>query len=230
MEIITKFPQASHRRIEGYFNRDWRWNNGKLALYTVTFVVTVFEIRVTLQRIIMENYLVISALGKDGPGIVDKLSLAILDAGCSVFDSRMTVLGGEFAIIMLVSGKWNELVKLEDQLPSLETRLGLNLNSRRTEAEPNHQELITYTVEVIAIDHPGIVHQIAGFFSARSINIRELNTSRYAAAHTGTPMFSLTMTVDIPTTVRIAPLREEFLDFCDDLNMDAVIEPIKLSS
>ena len=177
----------------------------------------------------MDNYLVISALGKDRPGIVDKLSLAILDAGCSVFDSRMTVLGGEFAIIMLVSGKWNELVKLEDQLPTLESRLELNLNSRRTDAEPSHQDLITYTVEVVAIDHPGIVHQIAGFFSKRSINIRELYTNRYAAAHTGTPMFSLNMTVDIPTSVRIAPLREEFLDFCDDLNMDAVIEPVKLA-
>lgn len=175
----------------------------------------------------MDNYLVISAIGKDHPGIVDQLSLAILEASCSVFDSRMTVLGGEFAVIMLVSGKWNELAKLEDQLPAMEKKLGLILNSRQTQAEPGQQDLITYTTEVIAIDHPGIVHQIAAFFSRRNINIRELNTNRYAAAHTGTPMFSLNMTVDIPTSVRIAPLREEFLDFCDDLNMDAVIEPVK---
>lgn len=177
----------------------------------------------------MDNYLVISAIGKDQPGIVDKLSLAILDAGCSVFDSRMSVLGGEFAVIMLVSGKWNALAKLEDQLASLGERLQLNLASRRTEVTPSSQDLITYTVEVIAIDHPGIVHQIAGFFSARGINIRELVTNRYAAAHTGTPMFSVNMAVDFPVTVRIAALREEFLDFCDDLNMDAVIEPVKLS-
>ncbi|MDH5326804.1 MAG: glycine cleavage system protein R [Gammaproteobacteria bacterium] len=175
----------------------------------------------------MDNFLVMSALGKDRPGIVDQLSLAILDAGCSVFDSRMTVLGGEFAIIMLVSGKWNQLAKLEDQLPTLEERLHLNLNCRRTETEPGNKGQITYTIEVITLDHPGIVHQIAGFFSTRNINIRELNTNRYAAAHTGTPMFSIHMTVDIPADIRIASLREDFLDFCDDLNMDAVIEPMK---
>ena len=84
-----------------------------------------------------------------------------------------------------------------------------------------------YSVEVISIDHPGIVHDIAGFFSTREINIHELNTSRYAAAHTGTPMFAITMMIDIPASTRIATLREEFLDFCDDLNMDAVLEPIK---
>ena len=82
-------------------------------------------------------------------------------------------------------------------------------------------------MEVVAIDHPGIVYQIASFFSAREINIHELNTNRYAAAHTGTSMFSMAMIVDIPAEVRISALREDFLDFCDDLNMDAIIEPLK---
>ena len=53
------------------------------------------------------NYLVISALGKDHPGIVNTLTKTILNHGCNIVDSRMTVLGGEFAIIMLISGiKW----------------------------------------------------------------------------------------------------------------------------
>jgi glycine cleavage system transcriptional repressor len=40
-------------------------------------------------------------------------------------------------------------------------------------------------------------------------------------------MFSVHLTVDIPATLQIAALREEFMDFCDQLNLDAVIEPIK---
>ncbi|MCG8010360.1 MAG: hypothetical protein JAY64_01475, partial [Candidatus Thiodiazotropha weberae] len=43
-----------------------------------------------------KNFLVISALGKDQPGIVKNLSKKILDEGCNITDSRMTVLGGEF--------------------------------------------------------------------------------------------------------------------------------------
>jgi glycine cleavage system transcriptional repressor len=52
-------------------------------------------------------------------------------------------------------------------------------------------------------------------------------TTGYAAAHTGTPMFSVHMTVGIPADVHIASLREEFMDFCDSMNLDAVLEPLK---
>lgn len=175
----------------------------------------------------MDTYLVLTALGKDRSGIVDQLSSTILDYGCNIIDSRMTVLGGEFAIILMLAGRWNELAKLEDALPDLRKRLDLTINAKRTEPENPRDNLMPYSVEVISVDHPGIVHDIAGFFSAREINIHELNTSRYAAAHTGTPMFAVNMIIDIPAATRIATLREEFLDFCDDLNMDAVLEPIK---
>ena len=52
-------------------------------------------------------------------------------------------------------------------------------------------------------------------------------TRSYSAPHTGTPMFSVNLAIGIPASMHIAMLREEFLDFCDDLNLDAVLEPIK---
>jgi glycine cleavage system transcriptional repressor len=175
----------------------------------------------------MDNLLVITAVGKDRPGIVDKLSMAILDCGCNINDSRMTVLGGEFALILLISGKWNELAKLENQLPGLGDSLSLTITSKRTEEENQRGNMLSYSVDVVSIDHPGIVYKIANFFSTRNINIRELNTNSYAAAHTGTPMFTMSMVVNVPSEIRIASLREDFLDFCDNLNMDAVLEPHK---
>jgi len=179
------------------------------------------------SNISMDNLLVITAVGDDRPGIVDKLSMAILECGCNINDSRMSVLGGEFALILLVSGKWNELAKLENQLSSLGDTLHLTITSKRTELEARQPNLLSYSVDVVSIDHPGIVYKIANFFSTRNINIRELNTNSYAAAHTGTPMFTINMTINVPNDVRIASLREDFLDFCDELNMDAALEPTK---
>ena len=54
-----------------------------------------------------------------------------------------------------------------------------------------------------------------------------MSTSSYAAAHTGTPMFSVRMSIGIPANIHIAGLRDEFMDFCDSMNLDAVLEPIK---
>jgi len=174
-----------------------------------------------------DNYLVVTAVGKDHPGIVDRLSMSIVDCGCNIMDSRMTVLGGEFAVLLLVAGKWNALAKLENALTGLKDELDLHIQTKRTEISSYSDKLLAYRVEVVAIDHPGIVYQIASFFSAREINIRELVTNSYAAPHTGTPMFSLDMIIDVPAQVRIASLREDFLEFCDDLNMDAILEPSK---
>jgi len=175
----------------------------------------------------MSSLLIISALGKDRPGLVNEFSQAVMDYDCNIQDSRMSILGGEFAVIMLVAGHWNGIAKLEDGLPALEQRLGLTIISRRTEARAGTHNAIPYSVEVIALDHPGIVNQLAGFFSSRGINIHDLYTGSYAAAHTGTPMFTLNMTIEIPAETHIAALREQFLDFCDTLNLDAVMEPVK---
>jgi len=174
-----------------------------------------------------KTYLVISALGEDHPGIVNQLSKAILDYGCNIEDSRMTVLGGEFAAMLLVEGKWNTLAKVENALPELGRQLGMSIASKRTGERAPGTNLLPYAVDVVSMDHPGIVNNLAGFFSERSINIEDMSTTTYAAAHTGTPMFSVHMTVGIPAEIHIATLREEFMDYCDGLNLDAVLEPLK---
>lgn len=174
-----------------------------------------------------QQYLVISALGQDRPGIVNDLAMHVVDAGCNIVDSRMTVLGGEFAIMMMIEGTWNAVAKLEAQLPGLQKKLALTIISKRTEEHEPASGGRPYMVEVIAMDHPGIVYQLANFFSTRNINIQDLNTDSYRAAHTGAQMFSANLTVNIPPHLHVARLREEFLDFCDALNLDAVLEPVK---
>lgn len=174
----------------------------------------------------MSVELVITALGEDRPGIVDELSNVLSTHQLNIEDSRMSVLGGEFAILMLVSGASNSIDAFIDKIPELEGSLRMKLQVKLTRKKPESENLAPYAVEVVSIDHPGIVHEIARFFSSRKINIVDLDTSRYAGAHTGTPMFALHMTVEIPAAEPIARLREEFINSCDALNLDAKIIPM----
>lgn len=171
------------------------------------------------------NNLVISALGQDHPGIIDKLAQAIVDCQCNITDSRMTVLGGEFALIQMVNGSNENIDKLTASLPQLADQLGLNISHRLTTQRDGTADKLPYQVDVIAMDHPGIVQTVAGFFSARGINIEEMNTGSYAAAHTGTPMFSLSMSVAIPADSSVSSLKTDFGHFCDELNLDGILEP-----
>ena len=85
--------------------------------------------------------------------------------------------------------------------------------------------LFPYRVDIVSMDHPGIVHDVADFFAQREINIEDMSTATYAAAHTGTPMFSMHVTIAVDAESPIAELRNEFQEFCDDLNLDASMEP-----
>jgi glycine cleavage system transcriptional repressor len=175
----------------------------------------------------MKQLLAMSVLAEDRPGILHDIARSVNECGCNVVESRMTVLGGEFTMLMLVSGNWNTITKLEGQLPKLEKRLNLTLSARRTsEREPRHN-LVPYAIDAVCLDQPGIIFNLANFFTERNIGIADLVTRGYPAAHTGAPMFSVQMAVDIPATLHIGGLREEFMDFCDRLNLDAIMEPIK---
>ncbi len=139
----------------------------------------------------------------------------------------MSVLGDRIAIMMLLSGTWDAIAKIENLLARLESDLEFTLIAQRAKTREPEHDLMPYAVEVVAVDQTGIVHQIAQFFAQRRINIEDLYSGNYAAAHTGTPMFSLHMTISIPIDISIAALRNEFMDFCDQLNLDAIMEPVK---
>ncbi len=173
------------------------------------------------------DLLVITASGDDQVGLVQRFTVRITEAGCNIEDSRMALLGGQFAIIMLVSGRWDALTKLEDRLVPLGEELGLSILHKRTREADRSQPLIPYHIEVVAMDHPGIVHNLADFFSRQNINIEELATDTYPAPHTGTPMFRVDMVVGVPAGVHLPTLRGDFFDYCDNLNLDAIFEPAR---
>ena len=175
----------------------------------------------------MEQLMVISAIGGDRTGVVHDLTRVILDCGGSLKESRMTALGAEFAMLLLVSGNWHAISRMEQELVRFGESNALTIQLRRTEIKQLARELLPYAIDVVCIDQPGIVHNLAGFFAERNIEIGEVTTRSYPAAHTGTPMFSVQMFVNIPASLHISRLREEFMDFCDQLNLDAIMEPVK---
>ena len=175
----------------------------------------------------MSNYLVISAVGEDRPGIVKDISKFILDNDGNIVESRMTVLGGEFALMMLVSGSDATVEALENKAKVTAEALGLTLITKGTGPRGTQQKRLPYLAQVVAMDHPGIVHVVTDFFAQKNINIEELITNSYAAAHTGTPMFSLQLNLGVSAEMNIGGLRSDFVEFCDALNLDGSIEAFK---
>ena len=175
----------------------------------------------------MEKLLAVTAIGADRTGLVRDLSHAISSAGGSILQSRMTTLGQEFAMMVLVSANWHAIKKVEDSLKELQKQGDLTLSVRATRERQKPAPAAPYNVDIVSIDQEGIVAGLATFFAAREIEIADLNTRHYNAAHTGAAMFSVQMAINIPATIHLATLREEFHEFCEEKNLDAIIEPIQ---
>jgi len=68
--------------------------------------------------------------------------------------------------------------------------------------------MLPYSIDVVCLDQSGIVSGLSGFFATRGIDIAEVSTRSYPAAHTGAPMFSVQMIVNVPSRIHVAHLRE----------------------
>lgn len=175
----------------------------------------------------MSQLIVISVVGTDRTGVVQDLTKVILSCGGNIEESRMTTLGSEFAMLLLVSGNWATLNKLEQGLNKLGDGKDLTVSIRQTDAKMATGDRMPYAVDIVSLDQQGIVFNLANFFASHDIEIADVATRSYAAAHTGSPMFSVQMAINVPSTVHIAQLREEFMEICDRLNLDAILEPVK---
>lgn len=173
----------------------------------------------------MSDYAVLTAVGGDQPGLVDGISRFLLDCGCNLEDSRMAILGGEFAMIILVSGPEAGIRRVLDEAPAAGEPLGLTVTGRpaRRPGEQAGPPAAPYVVRAYAMDHPGIVQRVTHLLAERGVNIRSLDTELTHAPHTGQPLFSLEARVDVPSGVSARSLRRDLEALGDEENVDLTL-------
>lgn len=174
-----------------------------------------------------EQYLVLSAVGRDRPGLVAAVTEFLVERGCSVEESRMAVLGGEFGMIMLVRGPSDRVSKLAEESAPLQQRTGLQFLFRPT-VPPQERGLgpyVPYRLSARCLDHEGVVHAVSETLSELGVNIASLETSAYSAPVTGTPLFRMDALLEVPTELAPSRLRSALASLADQQNLDIELHP-----
>jgi len=176
--------------------------------------------------------LAISVLGnKTHDFLVDLLS-AVSMCHCSVVEFNTCNHTRLTAAYLLIDGNWNHIAKFENLLEALRHRYAVQICLLRPDDAESDDEIglppgVPYTLETISSDKREILFAVTQFITDRGIIIEEVTASRHGAALFDQRIFTTRFLVLVPDKVRILSLREEFLDFCDSLNIDAILEPIK---
>ena len=124
-----------------------------------------------------KEYLVTTIVGPDRRGIVEKITAVTLDYQANIEESRMARLGGEFAVIMLLSLPGERKKDLLTGLDSLAEH-GLTIITRQTSLSrlERFQGYVPYEISVFGADHEGIVHSVAQYLTSERMNIETMDT------------------------------------------------------
>lgn len=148
------------------------------------------------------RWFALSAIGRDRPGIVADLAELIYECDCNLEDSRMTILGSEFAMLLLVSGRGPDVERrLTAGCRRLEWEKRLTVFVRPVEeapAEPRPGDGTELECTVVGVDKAGIVARVARTIADHGATITDLVSELRPEPNTGTPMYTMRVRLRVP--------------------------------
>jgi glycine cleavage system transcriptional repressor len=172
--------------------------------------------------------LAITVLGNNQFNFIGEILPVVRDCNCNILEIRSSQLGQATGAYLLIQGNWNQIAKLENIiLLSFLLEIKIHLLRPDQKDKDKGKDCIPYSLETISLDKDSVVESITSFLYDRDINIEEITGSSYQAPYIQSSVFSTKFVITIPPSLPLLTLREEFLDFCDQLNIDAILEPIK---
>ena len=162
------------------------------------------------------NSLIISAVGSDRPGIISELSGIITTHGGNVEESRMSRLGSDFAIIMLVSVSTDWEESLEVALQSIND---LTISTKLTQIQEIGDNK-KYKIDLNGADNEGIVKVLSKYLAEKSINVLEMETHISHAPISGTPLFNLNASVSVPNDVEETVIQSDLSQISQILGVE----------
>jgi glycine cleavage system transcriptional repressor len=146
-------------------------------------------------------HLAVSALGADRPGIVAAVTGVLVEQGCNLEDTSMTILRGHFAMMLVVDAPAGyDAPGLEEALAGRASRFDLVVSVRPMDDEvPSSPDGDRWTVSVYGADRPGIVHRVTSALADRGINIVDLSTRVIGDA--SRPVYAMLLDVTMPAGV-----------------------------
>ena len=174
----------------------------------------------------MQNRYIMTAFGKDRPGIVADVTQVLYENGCNLEDTTMSMLSEEFTINLLFSANDDNIeATLLERCRNLEQQKNISafirpLQERRV---TNQGTLPTCTLHIEGMDQAGIVYKISKFLSENQINIESLTTKKSFSPHYGSATYQMEMEVLMPDTVSLDDAEKGLSQIENDLNVDITI-------
>ncbi len=175
-----------------------------------------------------KKWFAMAAIGRDRPGIVADLSECVYSCGCNLEDASMTMLGSEFATLMLVSGAGADLQeRLYEATKRLEWERGLTVFLRPVDGPSPAGGGGDWTLSAVGVDKAGIVAGVSRVLADHDVLITDLRGEAKPVAESGTPLYTLQIRMRVPEGCDLRGLQSELETRGGALGIEVAMEPLR---
>jgi glycine cleavage system regulatory protein len=167
--------------------------------------------------------LVLTLIGPDRPGLVQAVAGIVAAHGGNWLESRMTHLAGKFAGILRAELPPERADAALKALAALEGQ-GLKIVAETVTRSERPSLERTMDLELLGLDRPGIVREIAQVLADGGVNVEDLTTNRTSAPMSGEILFEARAHVHVPASVDLAKLRASLERVARDLMVELKLE------
>lgn len=180
-----------------------------------------------MRRMSQKKWFAMAAIGRDRPGIVADLSECVYACGCNLEDASMTMLGSEFATLMLVSGSGADLQdRLYESTKRLEWERGLTVFLRPVDGPSTNGSGGEWSLSAVGVDKAGIVAGVSRVLADHGVLITDLRGEAKPVAESGTPLYTLRIRMRVPEKSDLRALQSELDARGAALGIEVSIEPL----
>ena len=168
--------------------------------------------------------LVLTVIGDDRPGLVEKLATAISQHEGNWLESSMSHLSGKFAGIVCVSIADSQLASLKEKLANLP---GLRVTAEESETDPEAESVTgnrRLKLSLVGHDRIGIVREVSQVLAQHSINVESLNTHTASAPMSAAILFHATAELTASPTLDVRVLTADLELLSNDLMVDITLD------
>ena len=167
--------------------------------------------------------LILTIIGPDKPGLVERLSNTIAEHDGNWLESALSRLGGKFAGILVISVPDDKASALTDALQTLQ-KSGLKIIAETADEEERPSTLQAFTLELIGHDKPGIVREISQALAKRHINVESLTTELVSGSMSAELLFKAEAHLLAPDSLDFDDLQSAIEAIASDLMVDITLQ------
>jgi glycine cleavage system regulatory protein len=172
----------------------------------------------------MQVSLVLTVIGPDRPGLVERLAQIVARHGGNWLESRMAHLEGQFAGLLRVQLPATGVEELRGALLDLEDD-GIRIVLSESAAPTGESTAPRVSLELVGHDRPGIVREISAALAVRGINVEEFESRCTSAPMSGEALFHARAQLRVPDGQTLEEVRTTLEKIANELMVDVTLEP-----